>query len=167
MSEQKTYPFLTGVSTRPDVDSLIRAFPPESIRAGEWRASYEELKQHLGRCEGNRLRTVLSNWERRLKREFRVQVKCERGFGYYCPTAADVLNTVPKVLDGVGRKIRIAAEDAALASPTNQIEKDKQEHYCNSLAKLRGAVKETKQLVLPSTKSQQVQIVPPKLSTVK
>lgn len=71
-----------GRSTRPDVQSLLEKFPPETLKAGV-RIGYEIIGEIIGAEKGaekatdNRWRTVVAAWTKRLRVDHNIVFETE------------------------------------------------------------------------------------------
>lgn len=161
--DQKHMPWNEGLPTKPDVDALLKAFPPEAIKPGEWRVTDAEMKAVIGRCDGARYRTVYSAWRKRLKRDHRVIVHREETVGFYCPTWKQVGATVHPAYEHMGRTARGRMTEVQIAQPSTEEERAEQQHYARLLHTTNRVLKKDRMNVLPPTESiGQPQISPPK-----
>ena len=55
-------PFGSGQPTQPDVDELIKKWPPSAIKPGEWKASDTEIGAVFGSPSETRYKTVCAAW---------------------------------------------------------------------------------------------------------
>lgn len=157
-------PWELGLPTKPDVDALLKAFPPETIKPGEWLVSDTEVAEVLGKnCVGNRYRTVYEAWVGRLNRDYRVIVYRKKGEGFYCPKTADVqANTESKQTHAI-RTLRRQAGHVAIAKPTTELETTIQEHQLRLLHAGVRSLKKDRMNLIPNTAAEQPpQIAPPK-----
>lgn len=162
MSDDSYKPWNDGLPTKPEVDALLKAFPPESIKPGEWRATDAEIKAHLGRCDGNRYATVYRAWVGRLARDYAVTLVREKETGFYCPTPEqDFANTHP-TLESAGRKIRRQKARVARVKPENELQRGVQEHQGRLLHASERELRKARLNVLPSTAAPEIpKIAPP------
>lgn len=160
---EKHFPWMEGQPTKPDVDVLMRAFPPESITPGGWRASDQEIKAHLGRCDQARYRTVYAAWIRRLMKDFSVVVWREKENGFYCPTPEQVFAHTHPTLESTGRKLGKQMRTVAVVKPENELHRVTQDHQGRLLHAMRRELKKARLNVLPSTVPADVpRVSPPK-----
>ena len=156
-------PWNEGLPTKPDVDALLRAFPPETLKPGEWHATDDEIKAHIGRPDGNRYRTIYSAWIRRLGRDHAVIVYREKESGFYCPTPEQVFANTHPALESAGRRIGKQLRGVAIVKPENELQRGVQEHQGRLLHASKRDLKKARMNVLPSTVApEQPRIEPPK-----
>jgi hypothetical protein len=160
--DQKHMPWNEGMPTKPDVDSLLKAFPPETIKPGEWRASDAEIKPHIGKCDGRRYTTVTLAWRKRLERDHRVILFRQESVGYFCPTPDEVFAATHPTYEHVGRSIGKQMKHVAIVKPENDTQRMTQEHQGRLLYASKRSIKKDRMNVLPSTEApKQPQIAPP------
>lgn len=155
MSEdrQKHLPWAEGLPTKPDVDALLRAYPPESIKPGEWRETDEAIKSHIGNPLGTRYRTVYGVWLRRLQRDHAVILYREKESGFYCPTPDEVFANTHPALESAGRRIGKQLRGVAIVKPENELQRGVQEHQGRLLHATKRDLKKARMNVLPSTET--------------
>lgn len=160
---QKHMPWNEGLPTKPDVDALLKAFPPESIKPGEWRVLDEQIHACIGRAAGNRYRTVTDAWRRRLERDHNVIVYRQDSQGFYCPTAEQVFAETHPKYEHAGRVFRKQRRHVALVKPENDQQRGVQEHHGRLLYATDRALKKDRMNVIAPTEVQRTpQISPPK-----
>lgn len=162
MSEEKVFfPWDEGRPTTPDVDALLKAFPPETIKAGEFEVVDADVIRHIGDAGGTRFRTVTSAWRKRLKRDFSLNIFRRKEYGFYCPVFAQVAARTHPTLEEAGRKISSQMRSLSVAQPTNEIESAVKDHHGGLLyVQKRELKKARRRLSLPSTQVAQ----PPRIS---
>lgn len=159
----KHLPWNVGLPTKPEVDALLRAFPPDTIKPGEWRVTDEEVKAQIGRADGGRYRTVYSAWIRRLQRDHAVNVYREKEVGFYCPTPEQVFAKTHPTLEYAGRKIGRQLRGVSIVRPQNELQRTVQEHQGRLLHATKRELKKARMNVLPQTAaSDRPKIEPPK-----
>ena len=156
-------PWNTGMSTRPDVESLLKQWPPETIAPGVWRATDDEVRALLGRADGNRYRTIYDAWVRRLKRDHNVIVYREKEVGFYCPTPDEVFSRTHPTLVSAGRILRKQMRSVAIVKPENDAQRSTQDHQGRLLYVQTRELKKTRMNLLPDTAKQEFpRISPPR-----
>lgn len=162
MSDDSYKPWNEGLPTKPEVDALLKAFPPETIKPGEWRKSDDEIKAHIGRCDGHRYGTVYRAWRGRLARDHGVTVWREKEIGFYCPTPEQVFAETHPTLESAGRKVGRQLRHVSLVKPQNDLERGVQEHQGRLLHATKRDLRKARLNVLPSTAAPELpKIAPP------
>ena len=160
--QQKHMPWNEGMPTKPDVDALLKAFPPDTILPGKWRVTDEEVRAVIGRNDGIRYKTVTNAWRKRLKRDHRVILFRQDTVGFFCPTPEEVFARTHPTYEHVGRSIGKQMGDVATVKPENEAQRVTQEHQGRLLYATRRGLKKDRMNVLPSTvATEQPQISPP------
>lgn len=155
-------PWNEGMPTKPDVDALLKAFPPEQILPGQWRVTDEQMKSAIGKCDGNRYRTVTVAWRKRLERDHRVIVYRQETEGFYCPTPDQVLSETHPKYEHAGRVFGKQMRHVAIIKPENEQQRTAQEHQGRLLYATKRAIKKDRMNVLPPTEAAQApRITPP------
>lgn len=171
MSEtaDKHYPWNEGQPTKPDVDALMAAYPPDTIQPGRWRVHDDEVRALIGQSEGSRYRTVYGAWVSRLARDHAVILFREKESGFYCPTPEQVFANTHPALEAAGRKIGKQLRKVSVVRPATEVERKTQEHQGRLLHAAKHEVKKARLNVLPSLKPQEQrpQITPPASSRAK
>lgn len=121
------FPWNEGAPTKPDVDALLAAFPPESIKPGQWKATDDEIRAVIGRADGTRYRTVYSTWIRRLARDHAINVYREKEIGFYCPTPEQVFSTTHPTLESARRKVGRQLRSVNIVKAENDLQRSTQE----------------------------------------
>ena len=151
MNEAIHLPWIDGLSTKPDVDALIKAFPPETIKPGQWRATDHDVMQHIGECGGNRFRTVYTAWRRRLEIEHRVIIWREKKVGFFCPRCDQLHESTPPHLQRLARANGRHARRIAISVPTSDAERVTKETQCSLLHAISTELRARRQMLLPDT----------------
>lgn len=149
--DQKLYPWQEGQSTKPEIDALITAYPPESIKPGEWFVTDETLKQIIKPMDATRYKTVCKAWRNRLIRDHSVDIERERTKGYYCPTPAQIYAITHPTLEYAGRKIGKQIRRVSASKPTTAIEAATRDHHGKLLYVQKRELKKARMNLLPST----------------
>jgi hypothetical protein len=158
--DQKYMPWHEGVPTKPEVDALLKAFPPESIKPGEWRVTDDEVRSHIGRCDQRRFYVVTKAWRNRMERDHAVYVK--DGEGFYCPANDEVLSDSHPALHRARRVVRKQRKRVSNVRPDGDQQRAQQEHVGRLLYASERSLKKDCMNVLPSTAApKQPQIAPP------
>lgn len=161
-TRQQHLPWGDGLSTKPDVDALLRAFPPHDLKIG-MRISDEAIQSVIGPCASVRYRTVYSAWVRRLEADHRVVVKREKNTGFYVPTAAEVMGDTHPTLEHIGRSARKQIRKLAVIRPAEGIESITRDHHGRLLSIVRRESKKARMNILPDTAVKEApQMSPPK-----
>ncbi len=163
--DQKHMPWNEGMPTKPDVDALLKAFPPEDIHPGQWRVTDDEVRAAIGRADGNRYRTVTVAWRKRLERDHRVIVFRQESTGFFCPTPEEVFAVTHPTYEHVGRSIGKQMKHVAIVKPENDTQRATQEHQGRLLYASKRALKKDRMNVLPSTVADRPRISPPSKAT--
>lgn len=162
MSEGKHLPWLEGQPTKPDVDALLRAFPPETLVPGV-RIEDEAVSAVIGKSDATRYRTVYTVWVRRLERDHGVVLMREKTVGFYVANAAQVLADTHPTLEHIGRSARKQMRKLAVIKPAEGIETDTRDHHGRLLGVVRRESKKARMNILPPTASPQTPVIgPPK-----
>lgn len=159
---QTHLPWNEGLPTKPDIDALLKAFPPETIAPGRWRVTDDEIRTLIGMCEGNRFRTVTVAWRKRLLNDHRVIVFRQDNTGFFCPTPDEVFGRTHPTLEQAGRKLGRHLKRVVSVRPENDIQTITQEHQGKLLYATRRDLKKARMNSLPSTEAPEpVRISPP------
>lgn len=149
--EQKHYPWNEGQPTKPDVDALLKSFPPETMTPG-WRATDAEIKAIIGNT--HRYRTVYSAWIRRLQRDHQVNVYRQLTTGFYVPTADQVFARTHPTLQHIGRSAKKQVRSIAIVKPENDSHRALQDHQGRLLHNIGREAKKARMNLLPGTVQQ-------------
>lgn len=161
--ESKHLPWNEGLATKPDVDALMKAFPPEKIEAGVFRVTDEEVRAVIGRATGSRYRTVYAAWIKRLKRDHRVLLYREQMKGFFCPTPEQVFSMTHPTYEHVGRSINKQLTSVGIVKPENDQQRTVQEHQGRLLHATKRELRKDRMNLLPDTSIDQApRIEPPK-----
>jgi hypothetical protein len=161
--DDKHFPWNDGLPTKPDVDSLLKTFPPETIIPGQWRVTDAEVKAAIGKSDGNRYRTVCSAWRKRLERDHRVIVYRQDTIGFFCPTPEEVFAQTHPAYEHAGRTFGKQMRHVASVKPENEQQRITQEHQGRLLYNSKRALKKDRMNVLPATEAPVTpRISPPK-----
>lgn len=163
MSDEKYFPWDSGLPTKPEVDALLKAFPPKDIASG-FAVTDEQVRKVVGeRCTLIRYRTVCDRWRRLLKRDHRVILYRKKLGGFFCPQTNEVQATTEAAQTHAIRTLRKQATDVALAKPTNEIENSVQQHQLRLLhARAHDLKKDRMNRLPPTVVTEQPKIEPPK-----
>jgi hypothetical protein len=162
MTEDKTLNWREGQPTGPDVDSLLKAFSLEQLKPG-FNVTDEQVKQHLGRCDGNRYRTVYTAWKRRLLRDHGINLYREELKGFYVPSNAEVLSQASPRLMHIGRTSKKHIREIAAIKAENEQQRIEQEHQGGLMHAISRESKKARMNLLPPTAAPSFpQIAPPK-----
>lgn len=155
-------PWLDGLSTKPEVDELLKHYPPETIEPGKFEVSDAELMAIIKPSSPTRYRTVCDAWIRRLKRDHRVILYRVKTTGFYCPPAAHVFARTHGAIRHAGRSIGSQLRHVAIAKPENEQEKITQDHQGRLLHAQKRDLRKARMNILPPTASpEQPKIGPP------
>ena len=155
------FPWDEGIPTKPDVDALLKQWPPEQIKPGAWSVTDEEVRALIPSANSIRYRTVYTAWISRLARDHLVIVYRAKVTGFYCPTATEVYSRTHPTLEGAGRKIGKQLRGVSLSQPTNTIEETTKDHQGKLLYTLKREAKKARMNVLPSTASGEMPKIEP------
>lgn len=165
---QQHLPWNEGLPTKPEVDALLRAFPPESILPGKWRVEDSAIKAIVNATSRIRYRTVYTAWIRRLERDHGVIVWRDKERGFMCPTPDQVYARTHPTLAHAGRAIGKQLRQVSRSKPETETQKVTQEHQGKLLYIQKRELKKARMNTLPSSQPQsQPQIPPPKKSRNK
>jgi hypothetical protein len=139
-----------GMTTRPDVDALLAAFPPESLAPGA-RLSDEEVMAVIGRCGAVRYRTVYRAWVIRLLYDHQVVLNRERRAGFFVPTASQVMGDTRKTLTHIDGSARKQGERLIVTRPSEGIESKERDLHYQLLGNVRFVTKESRTTLLSDT----------------
>lgn len=158
--EQKHYPWMEGMPTKPDVDALFKAFPPDSLTVGR-RISDDEVMAVVGSAAGNRYRTIYSVWVRRLQRDHGINLFRENTVGFFVPTPDEVAARTHPTLQHMGRTAKKQMRNLAAVKATNEMERATVDHQGRLLHSIARETKKARMNVLPSTAAPQQVRLPP------
>lgn len=160
-NDQKHMPWNEGIPTKSEVDSLLKAFPPESISPGVWRVTDDEVRAHIGRADQRRFYHITRAWRNRLWRDSRIQVKDADG-GFYCPENDEVISDSHPALHRARRIVRMQRQRISNIKPDTDQQRVQQENIGRLLYASERALKKDCMNVLPSTEVPKApQIEPP------
>lgn len=166
--EGKHLPWAEGLPTRPDVDALIAAFPPTTLREGVRITDEQVVAVIGGKCDSTRYRTIYSAWVRRLESDHRVVLKREKSVGFFVPTVSEVLADTHPTLEHIGRAARKQIKKLAVIKPADGIEAETRDHHGRLLGTMRREAKKARMNILPpSAATPATQITPPKAKDAK
>lgn len=164
-TEQQYYPWNEGQPTKPDVDALMKAFPPESLAIGR-RIADSEILAVLGTNDAARYRTVYSAWIRRLQRDHGINLFREKEEGFFVPSAAEVCARTYPALQHIGRTAKKQMRNLGAAKPETDDERRVIDHQGRLLHQISRESKKARINVLPpSGIAPAPQITPPKAGT--
>lgn len=159
--EEIMLPWAEGIPTAPDVEALMKAFPTELLIPG-WTVLDAEVKKHIGRCDGNRFRTVTAAWRRRLLNTYGLNMYRKDTEGFYVPTTQEVLAQAHPRIKHAGRTFKKHIRELAVTKATNDGERTETEHQGRLMHSLSRESKKARMGLLPSTaQSAQPKIGPP------
>jgi hypothetical protein len=154
-----------GLPTKPDVDALLKQWPPDTIKPGEWTATDEQLVELLGsnvERRSNRYRTITEAWRRRLLRDHQVVVYRNKERGFYCPTAAQIYAQTHPAFTMCSHKLHKQLKHVSVSKPESELEKITQEHQGKLLYTSRRELRKTRMNLLPDTATKnQPKLSPP------
>lgn len=152
MTEQKLYPWTEGQSTQPEIDALMRAYPPESIVPGVFSVTDSDVSEIIGnQLDSARYNRIHLRWRKRLKKEHGKVVWRVDTIGFRAPTAAEVYSATHPRLASAGRIVSDQLLEVSVSPPTNQIEGATQEHLNKLLYVQRRELKKARMNLLPPT----------------
>ena len=165
MAENKLFVFGTGQSTQPEIEALLKAFPPEQIAVG-WEITDEEIASALSiAATGTRFVTVCNAWKKTLVRDHRIQLKRRKNTGYYRPTSAEVLHDTTGALRHSEKTLRNQGRHVSIIKPVNALETAQQEHQLRFTSARILDLRKTRMNILPATVAAATpRIEPPKPS---
>lgn len=158
--DQKHMPWHNGLPTKPEVDDLLRAFPPESIAPG-WEVSDEAVKAIVKARDEVRYRTVYEAWTKRLRRDHNVIVDRVKTWGFRCPLPEEVYSKTHGTLQSAGRMLRKQRNDVVRTKPTNELQKQTQEHQGQLLYAQEREMRKARMNALPSAKAPEMPRISP------
>jgi hypothetical protein len=148
-----------GLATRPDTDALLKAFPPETILAGEWQITDEQFIEVVGEScadvRAQRFYTVYDAWIGRLEREHRIVVKRRESTGFYSPATSEVLLDTGRTQTRAIRALTKHVKRLAITKTTTDAEQARKEHHLRLLQASAQALRKDRAIVLPSTAVEQ------------
>lgn len=163
-NETRVYSWDSGRPTKPDVDALVKAFPPETIKPGGWKIAWDQFREVVGTRESQyRLYTVAVSWRKKMLSEHNIVIWCAKGIGFYCPTFADGAS---RTGERQAHNIRVMLRHARQLStmqPTSEMERTVKEHQLRIMDASIRAMRKDKMNLLPPTIAQQ----PPAISPPK
>ena len=161
MTEQTYHPWNDGLPTRPEVDALLKQWPPETIQPG-WEVTDAQVREVVGECGAIRYRTIYAAWTRRLRRDHNVIVDRVKERGFRCLTPDEVYGKTHGTLRHAGRAIRNQLKDVSRTKPENELQKTTQEHQGRLLYAQHRELKKARTNALPFVKpAESPRIAPP------
>jgi hypothetical protein len=158
---QKYYPWSEGLPTKPDVDALMQAFPPDSLVVG-MRITDEQVRQVIGDVRGVRYRTVYSVWVKRLHRDHGINLFREETVGFFVPTCGETTARFAPAVRHMGRTGKKQMRYLSATKPENELQRSTIDHQVRLLSNLVRETKKAGMNVLPSTSAPTpVQVQPP------
>lgn len=151
-------PWDDGLPTRPDVDALIKAFPPETLAPGT-RISDEQFLEVVP-AKGQRFKTVYAAWMRRLANDHRVLLKRAKKVGFFVPTAAEALADTHPTLEHIGRSARKQLRALTIIKPAEGAESLTRDHHSRLLGHIRHEARKARTNILPPTAASQMPTIP-------
>lgn len=162
-ADVKHFQWDDGLPTKPHVDALLKAFPPDEIKPGKWRATDEQIMEHVGRADAIRYRTIYSVWRNRLRNDHGVIIYRDKTVGFFCPTPEEVFAMTHPCVESAGRKIGKQLRHVAVVKPENELQRTVQEHQGRLLSTTKRELKKARMNVLPpSAAAERPKIEPPK-----
>lgn len=146
---EKLFPWKEGQPTKPDVDALLKAFPPESIAQGEWTVTDEQVAEIIGTQDEVRRRTITDTWRKALRRDFNKAVFRQKNAGFYCPNFAHVKARANTILGEMRTKSRGQMRVIAATRPENDSERSELEHQGRLFYTLNRELKKTRAALTP------------------
>lgn len=155
-------PWNEGLPTRPDVDALLKQWPPDTIEPGQWSVTDNEVRALIGNPADMRFRTVYSAWIRRLQREHAVTVYRNKMHGFYCPEATETYARTNPAVASAGKILGKQLRAIAISKPVDDAGRVTKEHQGKLLYVSRRELRKARMNLLPSTATaKQPQIAPP------
>jgi nucleotidyltransferase/DNA polymerase involved in DNA repair len=162
--EQQVYPWKIGSPIKPDVDSLMKAYPPESIQVG-WLATDEELRSHIGACGAQRFYRICDGFVRRMLREHQIVIFRRATVGLFRPSHEEIFARTHPTYEHAGRALRKHMRNVASAQPTDDLGRAVQDHHGKLLYASTREMRKARMNALPSTKMESRPQLPPPGST--
>lgn len=149
-----------GLSTRPDVDLLLSAYP--DLKEGD-QITYIEIEALvLAKPTSQRFWTVTSRWRRRLL-ERGIVVDCVAKEAFYVLNAAQIVAATHGTFTTIGRKAKRQRHRLSVARPVDELQRAMIEHQGRLLHEVERDTKKKRMNLLPSTATaEQARIEPPK-----
>jgi hypothetical protein len=149
MTENTKFNIKDGMSTRPDVDALLKKWP--ELKPGD-SISYNQIAGAIG-CQINsdRFRTVTNAWRKRLINDHGIVVECERGTAFLVAPSERITSDTAPVVASAGRKLKKHRTKLTTIKPINPIVASTQLHQMRLLLALEKDVKRTRTNLLPDT----------------
>lgn len=162
-NDTKHFPWNEGQPTKPDVDALLKAFPPSELIAGA-RIAEDDVRSVISAPTENRFRTVYTAWINRLEREHNVILWKERNRGgFVVPKFGDVSDRTHPTILKAGRTFKKQIGQLALTKAETDAQRTTQEHQGRLLSALHRETKKARLNVLPSALApEHPKITPPK-----
>ena len=154
--ELTVFPWDEGQPTKPEVDALLKQWPPETIKPGEWRATDDEMREIIRPRDTWRYRTVYARWINRLLRDHGVVIYRQKETGFFCPTADQIFARTHPTLVHAGQAIGKQIRAVARAQPRNEIESGVQDHQGRLLAVQKRELKKSRMNLLPPTAAEPI-----------
>jgi hypothetical protein len=148
MNGKSFFPWGEGRPTKPEVDALLAAYPPEGMKTG-WHATDDELINVIGPCEPVRYHTVCMAWIRRLECDYSVILYRAKQHGYFVPTADEVFARTHPALQHIGRTARKQKRHVATIPAETQTDKVVQNHQGQLLTNIERETRKARQNLLP------------------
>lgn len=123
MYEQKF--FETGRPTGADVDSIIKAFPIESLKADTMLAYGDIASVIKENAKSSRFRTVCMSWRKRLYRDHNVRVGAVPSLGFKVLNNSDRIHESSKGVSCSVRKIKKMGKLAVTTPEEGLTEEDR------------------------------------------
>lgn len=148
-----------GLSTKPDVDMLLKHWPEP--KEGD-RYTYQEVAEVLRiKIESTRFRTVTSAWRKRMIEKGAV-IECEPGESFYVATSDQISSRTYSTLKFIGRKAKRHRTKLSTTRPKDETQRGIIEHQARLMLAVEKDTKKARMNLLPSTAaSEQPRIGPP------
>lgn len=150
-----------GMSTKPDVDALLKAFPPESIKPGEFSVTDAQVQAVIGLTRRNR--NITNAWIKRLFRDHNIHMYRQKMVGFFCPTPEEVYAKTHPTYEHVSRAISKQMRHVAAVKPQNDFQRVTQEHQHRVMYVTKSVLRKDRMNILPPSAVTEVpKIAPPK-----
>lgn len=166
MNKDDYYPFSEGMPTGPDVEMIMKAYPDAKPGSKIPREALYELLGLDGSTQRgyNRLRSVMSAFEHRMKRDkgFVVDFDADAKAYRVC-TPSEVMANTPRVIEKIKRRARRQRLNlASVAAHATDSERPVVEHQARVLHVMEREAKKSNMNLLPPTAAAPApQIAPP------
>lgn len=148
--QQHHYPWNEGMPTKPDVDTLLRAWPDPQV--GDLFL-YSEIEQVLGvsrASNAGRFKTITNAWRKRLLEKGAV-VECQNSESFYVASADQVASGTHGTLKSIGRKARKHRRKLCTVKTETNEQRNILAHQGRLLHEVERHSKKSRVNLLPST----------------